>query len=255
MSNILSTDFYAEVRKGKVTGHEIIHKFGHNPSLNSATVWEGVHLQSTTYNFLTAATTVRVKAGGDAADDAAGLGAQSITIEGLGSSLTAISEDLATAGASASSATSASFWRVNRIFVSDLKAGTYGGANTASIVLENSAGGTDLISIFTGYGQSQHALYSVPTGKTAYFLSSHVTIDTNKSADFRVMTREALNDFSTPFAPTRIRLYWIGLTEIFNFDPSSPGFKVTGPADVYFEARGASTPEVSVDFELLIVDN
>lgn len=255
MSNILSTDFYTEVRKGNVTGHSIIHKFGYNAVVSSATVWEGVHVLSAPYNFLSAATTVRIKAGGDASDDASGAGAQSITIEGLGTSLTAISEDLATNGTGASSNSSASFWRINRAYVADLGVGTYGGFNTAAVTIENSGGGTDLLTIGAGFGQSQHALYSVPTGKTAYFLGAHITSDGNKDIDIRVCTREALNDVSTPFSPVRVKLYWIGINGSFDFAPETPGFSVAGPADVWIDTRGASTPQVSADFELLIVDD
>ena len=64
MAFIGHTDFYTEVAKGNVTGHELVHKFGRNDAVGAS--FEGVHLLSGLFNFLTAATTVRVKACGAA---------------------------------------------------------------------------------------------------------------------------------------------------------------------------------------------
>lgn len=259
MSNILSTDFYTEVRKGNVTGHALVHKFGRNDGVGAT--FEGIHLLSGAFNFLTAASTVRIKAGGNAADTAAGVGAQAITIEGLDNSLNFVSESVATAGGSASSNTSASFWRVFRLYVTPASAGAYAtsagtvGANTGIVTVENSAGGTDLITIGAGEGQSQYGAYAVPTGKTAYFLSATMTTDGNKAADFRCYTRENLSDFSTPFEPKRLKVYFDGILGTFSFSPKSPGFTVSGGGDIWWEAEAGASTEVSIDFELLLVDD
>ena len=248
------TDYYTEVRRGNVPGEEIIHKFGRNAAVGNS--FEGVHTLSGAFNFLTAATTVRIKAGGNVNDTAAGTGAQGITVEGIDDNLAAISENLATAGASASSNSSALLWRVNRIFVEDLKAGTYGGKNVGAVVVENSGGGTDLIEIVADFGQSLQGLYSVPTGKTAFFLGAILTTDANKAVDFRVCSREALNDVSTPFAPVRVRNSWTGIEGHFPFQPKSPAFSVVGPADIFVEAQiAAGSADVTADFELLLVDD
>ena len=253
------TDFLIEVQKGEVTGHSLVHKFGRNDAVGAT--FEGIHLLSGTFNFLTAATTVRVKAGGNAADAAAGVGAQAITIEGLDGSLDLVSESVATAGASASAATSASFWRVFRAFITDLSAGAYAtgvgtaGANTAAVIIENSAGGTDLISIGAGEGQSQYGAYAIPNGKTGYLLSATVTTDGNKAADIRMYTRTALNDFSTPFGPKRLMIYWDGILGTFVFQPRSPGSAMVAGTDIFWEAQAGASTEVSIDFEILLVDN
>ncbi len=248
-------DFLIEVQKGNVAGHSIVHKFGRNDTVANG-VWEGVHQLSTTFNWLTAATTVRVKAGGNAADTAAGAGAQAVTIEGLNDAGVFATESIELAGANASSATSTSFWRVFRMYIKDLRAGAYTGANTAAIILENSAGGTDLISIAAGEGQSQHAAYSIPTGKTGYLMDIRVWCDAAKAADFRLYTRASLTDFSTPFAPKRLRLFWDGVLGQENLDPKTPIITVPALSDIWLEAQGGGAQtEVSVDFEMLIVDN
>ncbi len=252
---VTTKEFYIEAQKGNVPGHEIVHKFGRNDTVASG-VWEGVHQLSTTFNWLTAATTVRVKAGGHANDTAAGSGAQAVTVEGLDNTGAFATEDIELAGALASSATSTLFWRVFRMYITDLRAGAYTGANTAGIILENSAGGTDIITIATEEGQSQHGAYSIPVGKTGYLLDIRVWCDAAKAADFRLYTRESLTDFSTPFAPKRLRLYWDGVLGQESLDPKTPIITLPALTDIWIEAEGGGAQtEVSCDFELILVDD
>jgi hypothetical protein len=255
MTYIPEQDFNVNVSKGDVPGHSYVHKFGRNDAVASG-AWEGVNLLSGAFNFLTAASTVRVKAGGDGNDTAAGTGARSVTVEGLDSSLDEASEAVATAGASASSATSTSFWRVFRAYVTPASAGAYGGNNVGQVVIENSGGGTDLISIGAGEGQSQYGAYAIPSGKTGYLMSAHVTVDATKAADIRIFTRAGLNDFSTPFEPARLKLYWDGILGKFAYLPKAPELSIAAGSDIWVEARGSGgVTEVSANFEILLVDN
>jgi len=253
MSFIGHTDFLIEVQKGNIAGHSIIHKFGRNDSVPNGT-WAFINLLGATTHPLTAATTVRVKAG-NGADTAAGAGAREITIQGIDSNLAEISEAVATAGASASGNTTASFWRVHRAWVSSC--GTYGAANTAAVVIENSAGGTDLIQIATEEGQTQYGGWTVPTGKTAYLLSSSVTVDSGKEVDFKLNTRADFNDASSdPFKSVRLNTFFDRLAAPHTLQPRSPSSPIPALTDIWWEARGsAGTEAVSVDFELLIVDD
>ena len=204
--------------------------------------------------FLSGATAVRIKAGGNAADDAAGGGAREIEVTGIDTTLAEVSETITTAGAGASSATSAAFWRPYRLIVTAV--GTYTAANTDDIVVENAAGGTDLIMIAAGKGRSQYGRYSVPTGKTAYLLSVHVTVDSGKAANIRMCTRESLTDTSAPVKSVNLRLYWDHITGTFTYVPRSPTFALPALSDIWMEAWGdGAASEVTVDFELLLVDD
>ncbi len=253
MSYIGSTDFFLEVQKGNVAGHSIVHKFGRNQAVPNAS-FEFVNLLGMTAWPLSAATTIRVKAGGNAADDTAGNGAREITIEGLDATGAEISEAVATAGASASSATSASYLRVHRAFVS--AAGTYGAANTAAVTIENSAGGTDLIQIATEEGQSQFAGYTIPLAKTGYFLSVHIMTDSNKPADLAFYQRRNITDTSAPLSSKRVIVYFDGVSGHMNFQPRSPSDPFPALTDLWWEAEGSGAiTEVSVDFEILLVDD
>ena len=252
MSRAFTRDFLLEVEKGNVAGHTLIRKFGRNDGVPNNS-WEFVNELGFTAWPLSAATTVRVKAG-DAADTAGGNGAREITVEGIDSNFNEITEAIATAGASASSVTSASFWRIHRAWVS--ACGTYGAANTAAVVIENGAGGTDLIGIAVEEGQSQFGGYTIPIGKTGYLLSMHIHVDTKKIANIRVFTRDDIDDTTAPMKSKRIKLYFDGLADNFRYSPQGPEIKILQKSDVWVEAYGdAAVAEVSVNFEILLVDN
>ena len=74
------------IARGLIDGATVVHKFGRNADVANAT-WEGVLQTAAQFPWLTAATTVRVKAGGNAADDVSssplGAGAHEITVQGL----------------------------------------------------------------------------------------------------------------------------------------------------------------------------
>ena len=248
-----STSYAIEVQRGNVSGASVVHKFGRNDGVPNGS-WEFVSLLSTTTAYLSAATAVRVKAGGNAADDAAGAGAREITIVGIDATLDEVSESVATAGALASSATTATFWRVYRVFVS--ASGTYGAGNTAAITVENAAGGTDLITVAAGEGQSQYGGYSIPTGKTGYLLSVAVTVDASKTADVRMFQRAALTTTAAPVSAPRVKFFWDGIVGAFTFKPQTSLPAIPALSDVWFEARGSgASTEVSVDFEIALYDD
>ena len=248
-----SQDFLVEVQKGNIAGHSLVHKFGRNDGVPNGS-WEFVNLLGASNGLLAAATTVRIKAGGDAADTAAGAGATEITVQGIDSTLAEVSETIATAGVGASSATTASFWRVHRAWVSGV--GTYGVGNTADVVIENSGGGTDLIMIAIGEGQSQYAGFTIPTATTGYMLSGVITVDAAKAADLRMFTRSNITDVTAPMSSKRLKLHFDGVLGSLTYIPRSPGSAISALTDIWFEAYGGGAgTEVSVDFELLLVDD
>ncbi len=246
-------DYLIEVQRGNISGVTVVHKFGRNDAVASAT-WEGIGLLSEPFTFLTGATTVKIKAGGHANDDASGSGAQSVLLVGLDSNGNEVEETLITAGAAESADSNTSFWRVYRIYIPDGGVGTYGGANAAAITIENSGGGTDLIMIATDEGQSQYGAYAIPSGNSGFLLSVEVEADTAKPADFRMFTRSNLTDASTPFSPKRIRLHFDGIDGPDTHDPNSPMFVMDELTDIWMEAEGAgNNTEVSVDMEILLI--
>lgn len=254
MTVVRSTDYLTEVQKGLVGSYSMVHKFGKNEAVPNGT-WEFVNSLGFTGWPLSAATTVRVKAGGSVNDvDTSGSHAHTITVQGIDSNLDEVSEDVNLAGASASGATTASFWRVHRAWVKEV--GTYGNANDTSIVIENSGGGTDLIQIDAGEGQTQFCAYTIPNLFEGYLTSIHFTVDTTKACDFRLMTRGKIDTTSSPnILSPRVKLFFAGVDVPYTYRPTGPGLVIDENTDVWIEARGnGGTASVSANMEILLQD-
>jgi hypothetical protein len=249
-------DWLVEVARGNVAGASLVHKFGKSAAIGTSFVPVS---QGNIYNTPqpASATTLRVKAG-NTNDTAAGSGAREITLIGLDETGAEVTEAVATAGTSASSATTATFMRLYRAYVS--ASGTYAttsaGSHAADIVIENGAGGTDWATIdSTNFplGQSEIGVYSVPNGYNAYLLSAEVFSDSAKITNMLFFQRGNILDASPPYSAMRVvfeeRLEGGSST----LDISAP-IKITGPADIGFMAKvNATTAEVDVDFEILII--
>lgn len=228
-----------------------VRKFGRNPLITTATDPEDIWSGGGIYAWPQAATTVRVKAGGDAADDAGGLGAQTIRVEGLDANWAETSEDITLAGASASSSTTETFTRVHRVYV--LTCGTYSSANTGVITVENTAGTADLCVIEAGSGQSQHSMYTIPAGYTGYLTHFDMNVDSSNSADVAIVTRENADDVTTPFSPTLIKDQFDGLNGSVEHTYAHP-IELAAKTDVWAratEVAGNTSVTVTIFLELV----
>lgn len=244
-------DYLIEVRRGNVDGVSIVHKFGRNEAVPNGS-WATVSDSDIGVWQLAAPAVVNIKLGGNVADTAAGAGAREIIVQGIAASGFQIEEAIATAGASASSNSVNTFWRVYRTWVS--KTGAYNVANTGDVVLES--GGVELIHTHTAEGQSEHAAYTIPVGKTGYLLSFSATVDAGKAADIRMCTLEDITNTAAPFKAQRLKLYFDGVLGHISFIPKSPILKLPPLTDIWADANGGgAATEMSVDFEVLLVDN
>ena len=260
MAYISNKDYYTEVAAGRVAGASIVHKFGTNSAVGTTFVpvtIGGVYQTPQPAS----ATTLRVKAGGNANDTAAGTGAREVTLQGLDASGNEQTVTVATNGASASTATTETFIRLYRVWVS--ASGTYATATTGShsgdIVIENGAGGTDWATIAsTGFAGSQSEIgaYTVPTGKKGYLISSFGFADGTKDTELIFFKREGVTDAAAPYEAMRT-VFEEELTSGGEFVTSitAPIGPFTGPCDVGFLAKiDTDTTHVDIDFELLILD-
>lgn len=207
-----------------------------------------------------AATALRVKAGGNAADTATGAGAREITLTGLNALGELITETLATAGISASAATTQSFMRLLDASVS--ASGTYAtqsaGSHAANIVIENAAGTEDWATIaLNGFptGRSQCGIYTVPKGKTAYLAGISLQAESQKLTSFLLFKRENILETSAPYTPmTEIQHFpQISGGLVLNFDipqryPELTDFGFMGVVE-------GQTANVSSELEIILVDN
>lgn len=249
-------DYGLEVSRGNLGDKMATRVEGRNASVG--TTEQVISNVGGAYNFLTAAATIRIKAGGNANDTAAGTGAREITVVGLDSTGAIISEAIATNGASVSSATSASFRRINDAYVS--AAGTYAtgaiatGSNTGAISIETS-GGTLMAIIPANTGREAVCAYTVPVNKKGYFKRIRVTPEGAKAVTFRLWTREGFDTTSAPFGAKLLRAEWVALAETSGFELQHP-FQIPGKTDIWVSAKVASsTSAASAAFELEIVDD
>ena len=166
----------------------------------------------------------------------------------------ATSETIATNGSSASSPTTETFIRINRAYVLDV--GTYTGANTGDITIENGSGGTDLVVIEAEKGQTQSTAYTVPAGKTAYLTAYMVQVDGNKAADMNMFQRRNADDVSAPFTGKRLV---IPITQLIGSLDRALESYVSFPAktDLWWSATTGSgaSAAVSASYDMILVDD
>jgi hypothetical protein len=145
-----------------------------------------------------------------------------------------------------------------------LTSGTYAdqitGSHLGAITLREAGGGQTWALISNSpfpLAQSQIGVTSIPINKTAYMFSRNITVDSVKSADVFLFERQNINDVTIPFTGILKMIQKnIGITgkdsEVFQ-SPLGP-FK--GPSDLGFMGVfGTGTGDISVDFQLLLVDN
>jgi len=239
------------VSRGLISDQSCINKFGRNAAVTTSeeTVWSAGGLYT---GWLTAAIAVRIKAGGDAADDTAGAGAQQVTIIGLDENWAAASETIATAGVGVSSATTTTFLRVYRAHVANV--GTYGAANTAAINIETTAG-VVVAQIGIEKGQTQLALYTIPAAKTGYIYEVSASIDGNKQLDVEFWQRPNADDVTTPFTSKRLWHAFAGLTGSTSRTFTAPR-AFAAKTDIWASATALSgTGGVSARFDVLLIDD
>lgn len=250
---------WLDTARGLLSGVEPILKFGRNTAVGTSFVpltLGGVYRTPQSGS----ATTVRIKSGGNANDTAAGSGAREVTIEGLDENFAAASEVIATAGTSASSSTTTTFTRIYRAYVS--KSGTYAtasaGSHSGDIVIENTAGTEDWLTIDSSdfpKSQSEVGAYSVPAGKTAYVFLKNITLDTSKTSDIVFFTRENIDETSAPYSSMRAKSVLVGLESNSYLTNVDVPYVVTGPADFGFLGKVSSTTSpLAVEFEMFVID-
>ncbi len=246
-------DVDLEVSRGLRDGFTAIHKFGENPDVavsSTEDIWFGGGSYA---GWITAADEVRIKAGGNAADDSGGAGAQSIVVEGLDGNWADASETIVTNGANVSTKTTTAFFRVFRAYVANV--GTYGGANTGNITIETEAG-TVVAIIPAGKGQTQMSMYTVPAGKTAYLQQLFATVAAAKAADIELFQRQNADDVSTPFTSKRLVEAFIGITSegVIRYK-AMPSFPAKTDLWAVATTGTGAAASVVISYDLILVDN
>jgi hypothetical protein len=158
--------FELQVARGQITWHEPVFKFGLNLDVGTSfeTIWTG----STLYSYLSAASVLKISSA--SADDASGgTGARSVAIYGLDANYNEISESVLLDGQTSVN-TGNSYLRITRMFVT-----TAGSGGTAAGIIYAGTGTVTsgvpaniYAEILVGYNQTAMAVWTVPSGYTAY---------------------------------------------------------------------------------------
>ena len=231
-----NSDFWFEVARERFDDLRLRFRFGRNAAVPNGT-WELIGDLSGPVTFLSAHDTVRVKAGGNAADTSDGAGARTIRVYGIDDSLNFVSEDITLAGASASTSTTTSFWRI--CFITVLTVGTYGGSNTGAITLQDTSATLDLNIIPAAQSNSASACYTVPAGKTAYLIGWETHVSSSQAADIRLRSRANISNTTAPMSPIKTDYEESGV--LGNAINQPEGMLAVYPAgtDVWLEVQGS----------------
>jgi len=248
---------YHVARKNMFQAH-IHHQFGRNvacPTTYVPVTDNGIYRTPQP----AAATRLRIKAGGNAADTASGAGARSVRLWGLNASGDEVVETLATAGASASALTVNSFIRLYQAEV--YTSGTYGtqsaGSHAGNITIENATGGTDWAQIqLNGFpsGGTGIGSITVPRNHVGLLSSIQINVDQTKTTDVLILKREGILQSAAPYKPIQKVQEFLGVAR-----PISIKFEVPllfpELTDLGVLAKVSNgTGGVSVDMEVLMLE-
>ena len=253
-----SLPWSAHVSRGNMLHAHVHHQFGRNlacPTTYVPVSDAGIYRTPQPAG----ATALRIKAGGNAADTAAGSGARSVKLYGLNAQGDEITEVIATAGTSASQATTQTFIR---LYLAEVyESGTYGtqaaGSHAASIVIENAAGTENWASILlNGFPSSSSAIGSitVPRNHVGLVSSFSINVDQTKSTDILILQRSGILDAAAPYQPVKKVQEFIGVssanTVTFDMPIRFPELTDVGVLAKVSNGTGA----VSVDMEILMLE-
>ena len=208
-----------------------------------------------------AATALRIKAGGNAADTANGAGARSVKLWGIGVTGDEITQIIATNGALASAPTTLTFVRLYLVEV--YTTGSYGsqivGSHLGNITIENAAGTEDWAQIqLNGFpsGSTGIGTMTVPRNHIALVTSIHIMPDLSgtKSSDIIILKREGILETAAPYKPILKVQEFVGLiaaVEIsFDMPLAFPELTDIGVLSKVSSGTGA----VSMDMEIIFLE-
>ncbi len=247
-------DFDIELALGRLITNDrapliSIGQFGHNAAVGTTlgAIWS----PSVDVTWLEAPEFMRIRAGGDVADDITGAGARQVIITGIGEDFKIQKEILTTAGIAASATTTKKFWRIWQITV--LEVGVYGGTNADIITLESVDTTVDMGEVESGQCVSRMGIFSTPDDHTGILRQLLISAEGNKLVDFSMHRRLNFPNVSSPLSPFNIIRQLDGEEGIniitFHSDPVLP------PLTDFFMGGmvSAGTAKVSVLMDFTLV--
>lgn len=252
------SDYFLEVSKGNVAGHSAVNKFGRSTNVDNGVdtdIWDGAN-STDDVDIWVAPTQARTHqvASTSANDAAAGTGAQTVMLYGLTSwDADEVSETI-TMNGTTNVATSNQYVIIHR-----MKVITQGsaGPNAGKITATADTDATVTAQINAGEGQTQMAIYGIPSTKTAYLTGFYASA--NKGT---ISLSANITLLANPEPDSQLTGFLVKQTLGINTDGANairhdyaPYPKYSGPCILKLQANSSSNDtDVSGGFDLIMVD-
>lgn len=245
-----------DLSRGKYPGVTVIHKFGRNAAIATTPVPIALGAVYQTPTTITALEIVSASAD----DNATGTGARSVFIQGISTDYEEASEVVVMNGLTAVPTVN-SYYRVYRMYV--VTSGTYatqaGGSAEGTIILRTAGAGATWVTMDNtanfASSQSQIAAYTVPVGFTCFVQHISIHVEGNKFSNIYFFKREDIDIVVAPFSPMRLVAEWNGLVGDIAHDIIIPHGPFPEKTDIGFMGSSTQVAEISVDFEIILVEN
>lgn len=243
-------------RIGKTT---LIHKFGAAESIGTSLV---PVTSSKTYQTPQTAQSLEIVSTDNTNDVAAGAGARTVRVIGIKAWADGEEFEDVTLTGTTPAAIPGTWLRVYRLII--LTSGTYATQSAPShnsvITVRNTGAGVTWAVIERhastfGFGQSEIACYSIPTGYTAYLAGHSIFVDSGKSADCIFFSRESADDTVAPYQAMNSKILYRGIVgDIGDKHDDHPYGPFVGPCDIgWLAASTSTTSSVSIEMDILLI--
>jgi len=249
-------DYFLEVQRGNYAGKSTVHKFGGSASVVATLIPVTI---TGTYNTPTAAVALEfISSSGN--DSSGGSGARQITVQGIQSAATWVESTQTFSTNGVTPVAIGSWLRIYRWYVS--QSGTYAtalvGSHAGTLTIRVAGGGATWTQIPVtpfSVSQSQMAVYTIAKGKTGFFRSADVYVDSGKTLNVLAFQRPNADVVAAPFSAMRLINQWVGVKGEMHYSPRYPNGPFVGPCDFGFMAKGtAVAADITIDFELDLVN-
>lgn len=255
-----SDAFLLAISQGHVPEVTCVNKFGRNIEIDSgvaADVWDGGHTVASGGVSLTwvAPTASRVhQIVSTATSDASGdVGAKTIQVYGLTDWDTPEISEVITMNGTTNVPTTNSYVIIHRIKV--LTKGT-SGPNVGTITATADTDGTITAQVRAGQGQTQMAIYGIPSTRSAYMIQYYFSVNKSGGTAGGVDISLLVNPEPDVEETTFVHKHTLGVMTTGNSHTDhafKPPFRVPGPAIIKIHGHsGANNLDVSAGFDLVI---
>lgn len=256
-------DLFLEIAAGTIANYKAVNKFGRTTNADSGVatdVWDQANATADD-DIWTAPTQARIHAivsGNDTDGKTAApnsVGARTLRVYGLTSWSTAeVSEDITLDGTTAVNTTN------SYVIVHRMKVLTKGATNVnvGLITATAAVDGTITAAILAGEGQTQMAVYGIPSTQVAYMTHYYVSA-LKAAAALRCSVSLLVNPEPDAELINFLTKHTNGLDTTGNsyiHQDFRPYFKISGPAIIKLQVdASAADSDISAGFDLILVDN